>query len=85
MTLPDIESIHGLSEKDAAERLKTFGYNELPQTKKNNITDILLEVAREPMFLLLVASGLIYLILGDHTEAIMLMSFVVIIIGITVY
>jgi len=85
MTLPDIESIHGLSEKEAAERLKTFGYNELPQTKKNNITDILLEVAREPMFLLLVASGLIYLILGDHTEAIMLMSFVVIIIGITVY
>ena len=37
------------------------------------------------MFILLVASGLIYFILGDVTEGIMLMSFVFVIIGITVY
>ena len=37
------------------------------------------------MFLLLVGGGLIYFILGDVTEGLMLMSFVVVIIGITVY
>ena len=37
------------------------------------------------MFLLLVAGGLFYFILGDVTEGLMLMSFVVVIIGITVY
>ena len=37
------------------------------------------------MFLLLVASGILYFILGDVSEGIMLMSFVVVIIGITVY
>ena len=37
------------------------------------------------MFLLLVASGILYFILGDISEGIMLMSFVVVIIGITVY
>ena len=37
------------------------------------------------MFILLVASGLIYFVLGDVNEGIMLMSFVFVIIGITVY
>jgi Ca2+-transporting ATPase len=37
------------------------------------------------MFILLVAAGLLYFILGDIPEGLMMMSFVVIIIGITVY
>jgi len=37
------------------------------------------------MFLLLVASGLVYFLLGDISEGLMLMSFVVLVIGITVY
>lgn len=85
MTLPDIETIQGLSSEEAAERIKSFGFNELLEHKKDGIADIILEVAREPMFLLLVASGLIYFFLGDITEAVMLMSFVLVIIGITVY
>jgi len=37
------------------------------------------------MFLLLVAGGLIYLILGDLQEALMLMSFVFVVMGLTLY
>lgn len=85
MTLPGIESGHGLSSEQAAEKIRTFGYNELPEKKKNGLLDIVLEVVKEPMFALLVASGLIYFFLGDVTEAVMLMSFVFVIIGITVY
>ncbi len=75
----------GLSEAEAEERLKTEGYNELPSTKARSIFAIALEVVREPMFLLLVAGGLIYLLLGDIQEALMLMGFVFVVMGITLY
>ncbi len=37
------------------------------------------------MFLLLVACGVIYLLLGDREEALMRMGFIFIVIGITLY
>jgi P-type Ca2+ transporter type 2C len=77
--------VQGLSEQEARERLATDGFNELPGTKKRTFFHILLEVIREPMFLMLIACGLLYLFLGDQEEAIMLMGFVVVIIGITFY
>lgn len=81
----DIKNISGLSEDEAAFRLKEEGYNELPSTKKRNFFTILFEVIREPMFLLLIASGTIYLVLGSLEEALMLLGFVFVIIGITFY
>jgi Ca2+-transporting ATPase len=85
MTLLDIDSVKGLSSREAADKLSVEGYNELPESKKRGIFWIVFEVIHEPMFLLLVASGLLYFILGDFSEGAMLMSFVVVIIGITVY
>lgn len=85
MPVLDIESVKGLSSAEAAEKISTEGYNELPESKKHGIFDIIVEVVKEPMFILLVASGLIYFVLGDMIEGIMLMSFVFVIIGITVY
>lgn len=75
----------GLTSEEVLERVAREGYNELPQTRKRGILHIVLEVFREPMFLLLVACGLLYLILGDPGEALMLLGFVAVIIGITVY
>ena len=72
----DIRDIAGLSGEEALRRLKKDGYNEIPAAKKRNAFRIILEVIREPMFLLLVAGGLIYLILGDVREALMLLGFV---------
>ena len=81
----DIKKITGLSEAEAANRLKTEGHNELPATKQRSIFAIAFEVVREPMFLLLVACGALYLILGDKEEALMLIGFVFIVMGITLY
>lgn len=81
----DVKSISGLSEEEVASRLKEDGYNEIPSTKKRSIFTILFEVIREPMFLLLIASGTIYLVLGSLEEALMLLGFVFVIIGITFY
>ena len=81
----DPEKIAGLSEKKVAERLEEEGYNELPSSKRRSIFTIAFEVIREPMFLLLVACGTIYLILGDLQEALMLLGFVFVVMGITLY
>jgi Ca2+-transporting ATPase len=77
--------LQGLSESEAAARLEAEGFNELPSAKPRSIFAIAWEVVREPMFLLLVACGVIYLVLGDKEEAIMLMGFVFVVMGITLY
>jgi Ca2+-transporting ATPase len=85
--MPNIEigSVKGLTSEEVSEKIRLEGYNELPEAGKNGILRLIAEVVKEPMFILLVASGCIYFILGDVTEGIMLMSFVFVIIGITVY
>ena len=77
--------LQGLTEQEALENLAEDGYNELPSGKKRTFLHILLEVVKEPMFLMLIACGLLYLFLGDREEALMLMGFVVVIIGITFF
>ncbi len=81
----DIETITGLSERHAQELIEKEGYNEIPSTKKRSSIAIIIEVIREPMFLLLVACGAIYFFLGDIREASMLLAFVFVVIGITFY
>src|SRR6187549_164654 len=77
--------LSGLSEAAAAARLQRDGFNELPSAKPRSIIAIALEVVREPMFLLLIASGVIYLLLGDPAEAAALLAAVFLVIGITLY
>ncbi len=77
--------LHGLTGDEASRRLREEGYNELPATKNRSIFAIAFDVVREPMFLLLVSCGAIYLFLGDMQEALMLLSFVFVVMGITLY
>ena len=81
----DLRTIAGLPDSKAAEILKADGFNELPTTKRLSFFKIVFEVVREPMFLLLVACGTIYLVLGDAQEAFMLLGFVFFIMGISLY
>ena len=70
------EEFTGLSEAEAAERLLSEGYNELPSSGQRGLFSLAFGVVREPMFLLLVACGVVYLVLGDVQEALMLLGFV---------
>src|SRR5574340_591674 len=81
----DLSAIRGLAGTEVAARLAQEGYNELPAARGRGLTTIALEVMREPMFLLLVAAGTIYLALGDVREALMLLGFVFVVMGITIY
>ena len=82
----DIRKVSGLSEAQAAQRLKEDGHNELPSTRRRSVFAIAFEVVREPMFLLLVSCGAIYLLMGrEHVgDALMLLSFVFVVMGITI-
>lgn len=84
-TTTDVRNLSGLTNEEAQRRLATEGPNELPSARRRSLLRIVLEVVREPMFLLLVGCGALYLLLGDHQEALMLMSFVFVVMGITIY
>jgi Ca2+-transporting ATPase len=73
----------GLSSEEAARRLALEGPNELPRPPRRTAWRILLEVAREPMFQLLGAAVAIYLVLGDVSEAGVLLAFLGVIVAIT--
>ncbi len=75
----------GLTQKEVEERWKTEGYNELPSQKPQSIWGLIFNVLKEPMLLLLLGSGFIYLLLGETKDALMLLSFVFVVIGITIY
>ncbi len=77
--------VSGLSTQEALQRLQQNGYNELAPPHQHQLGHILLEVLQEPMFLLLIAAGFIYLLLGSVQDALMLLGFVFIIIAMTVF
>jgi Ca2+-transporting ATPase len=65
----------GLSEAEAAERLRRDGPNLLPDPERRSVWRILVEVVREPMFALLLAGGVVYLAIGEPKEALILIAF----------
>lgn len=81
----DLATAVGLTGDEVDSRLAADGYNELPGSKPRSLVAIALEVVREPMFVLLVASGSIYLAVGDLTEGLLLLAFVFVVMGITLY
>jgi len=83
--LNKLNQISGLSEIQAASTLKYEGFNEIPSAKKRSFFKMAYDVIREPMLLLLIAGGIIYMVLGDIREALLLLFFVFVIIGITLY
>ncbi len=79
------EKLRGLTREEVLRKQKQDGFNELPASGRRKGLDILIGVLREPMFLLLIACGTLYLLSGEFQEAMMLLGFVFVIIGITFY
>ncbi|MGD9880007.1 MAG: cation-translocating P-type ATPase [Reyranella sp.] len=74
----------GLTEAEAAARLRAEGFNEIPSTEHRTLLHIVGDVLREPMFALLLGAGAIYLVLGDLGEALILLAFATLSVVITV-
>ena len=77
------EAPTGLDPTTAAQRLHEEGPNELGISQRRTLRKMAWDVAREPMFLLLMGAGAVYLVMGSAREALILLGFVVIIMVIT--
>jgi Ca2+-transporting ATPase len=73
----------GLSTTEARERLAHFGPNANDTEPPRTLIDRLLDMAREPMFMLLVAAAVLYIVLGDIVEGLTLSLFVLAVLGMT--
>ncbi|HAH24506.1 MAG TPA: ATPase, partial [Prolixibacteraceae bacterium] len=79
------EKFFGLNEETVKAKIAKEGFNELPSSKPKSLFSLVWGVVKEPMFLLLVACGALYLTLGDVQEGLMLLGFVFVIMGIEFY
>lgn len=80
-----MEQLQGLSSEVAHQRLLASGYNELPGSKPKSFLRIAIDVTKEPMVILLIVCGLLYLLLGNLKEGIVLMGGILVVVGITLY
>jgi Ca2+-transporting ATPase len=83
MNTPDTGA--GLGADEAARRLAQSGANVLPSAAGRRWRDIAWQAAHEPMFLLLLAGGLLYLVLGELREGILMFGLVVLTLGMDLY
>lgn len=74
----------GLTSLEAEVRLRRDGPNELPRRESRTPLRIVVEVLKEPMLLLLLCGGAIYLAIGDLKEALILLVFATMSVTITV-
>lgn len=65
----------GLTDDEVKRQLLRDGLNELPKPKRRNFFTLLIDIFGEPMFSLLIVGGVIYWLLGDTLEAIILLLF----------
>ncbi len=80
-----VSASQGLTAAEAARRLAHDGPNALPGGERRTLRSITLETLREPMFLLLLAAGTLYLAFGDLREGLTLFGFVVVTLALTLF
>ena len=74
-------ALAGLTGEQAARALAQDGPNALPGSEPRSMLRIGVDVVREPMFLMLLAAGTIYLVIGDAAEAAFLLGSVFAVVG----
>lgn len=81
----DVPTFAGLTDVEASHRLRSEGPNELPSARTRSILASAAGILREPMILLLVICGGVYLLIGDLQEALVLLASIFVVIGISFY
>ncbi|MGV8985936.1 MAG: cation-translocating P-type ATPase [Cypionkella sp.] len=77
-------TLQGLTHAEAARKLAAQGANELARSNRRSPFRIAFDVMKEPMLALLLVGGVVYLLLGSREEALILLIFACLSIGITV-
>ena len=80
---PDLTT--GLSAEEAARTLAQDGPNEISGEHTRRWRDIAAETLQDPMFMLLIAAGVLYLVLGDLQEGAVMFAMVLLVLALTLY
>lgn len=75
----------GLSNEELANSRAKYGYNQATHIKKGTWYLMLLDILKEPMLVLLVAVAVIYVIVGNYSEALFMLGAIVAVSGISFY
>jgi len=78
-------SLIGLSDKEVTQSREKNGYNSLEHQDKNGFLISLIEMVKEPMFLLLVTATSIYFITGAYADGIFMAAAIVLVSTISLY
>jgi P-type Ca2+ transporter type 2C len=84
-TVSYTKSIMGLPEEKIPELQQRFGKNIFLMEPQRRFLHVLLDIIREPMFLLLIAACTLYFILGKTSEGWMMMAAMVFVAAISIY
>ncbi|WP_433629595.1 cation-translocating P-type ATPase [Chryseobacterium cucumeris] len=79
------ENLKGLTEPEVAASRKKYGYNRLEAVKKESWADLLLNILKEPMLILLICVSFIYVLTGDYGEALFMFAAIVGVTAISFY
>lgn len=79
------EDLKGLTESEVAASRKKYGYNRLEAVKKESWADLLLNILKEPMLILLICVSFIYVLTGDYGEALFMFAAIVGVTAISFY
>ena len=81
---PPENPLTGLSDEEARRRLSQFGPNEIPKRGKRGVGAIVRDVVTEPMVALLIVAGVIYLMIGELRDSMILIASMMVLILITI-
>ena len=79
------QALQGLSSAQAALRLAADGPNALPPATKSSLVGRIGHMLHEPMFVLLLVAAVLYIVLGDLNEGLVLAVFVLAVLALTLY
>ena len=75
----------GLTPEEVSKSREKFGSNLEDLKERNAALDLLRDIVTEPMFILLVASAIIYFVLGEKSEAVIMLVAILIVASISFY
>lgn len=75
----------GLTEEELQQSRDIHGYNQATDLKKGAWYTLLIDILKEPMLLLLIAVSVIYVIVGNYSEALFMLGAILVVSGISFY
>ena len=77
--------LKGLNNYEVLTSQKLYGYNSIKANHKNSWYILLFDILKEPMLLLLIAVSVIYVIVGNYSEALVMLGAIIAVSGISFY